>query len=64
MFVRSLKSVNRVSNPFSQRSFATLVLSEHFEGNLNPSLGSVLNAASQLGDKEIDVLVHGEDCDK
>lgn len=49
------------SRPPSSRSFATLVLSEHFEGKLNPSFGSVLTAAQQLQDPQIDVLVHGED---
>lgn len=34
----------------SNRSFATLVLAEHFEGKLSPTLGSVLNAAGQLND--------------
>lgn len=30
----------------NQRTFATLVLSEHFDGKLSPTLGSVLKAAS------------------
>jgi hypothetical protein len=34
----------------SQKNFATLVLAEHFEGKLNPNLGSLLTAASQLKD--------------
>merc|ERR1719232_1059843 len=45
------------------RNFATLVLSEHFEGKLNPNLGSVLNAAGQLNDSQVDVLVCGGDTD-
>ena len=47
----------------SQRNFATLVLAEHFEGKLSPTLGSVLNAAGQLNDGAVDVLVHGDGCD-
>ena len=47
----------------THRNFATLVLAEHFEGKLSPTLGSVLNAASQLNDDTVDVLVHGDGCD-
>ena len=39
------------------------MLSEHFEGKLSPSLGSVLSATSQLNDKDVDVLVYGDNCD-
>lgn len=46
-----------------RRNFSTLVLAEHFMGKLNPSLGSVLNAASQLNDPHVDVLVHGDSTD-
>ena len=46
-----------------QMNFATLVLSEHFEGKLAPSLGSVLTAANELNDSHVDVLVHGDGCD-
>ena len=46
-----------------QRNFATLVLAEHFEGKLSPTLGSVLTAASELNDGNVDVLVHGDNCD-
>lgn len=46
-----------------QMNFATLVLSEHFEGKLAPSLGSVLTAANEMNDSHIDVLVHGDGCD-
>ena len=53
------------SAPFAtqQRNFATLVLSEHFEGKLSPTLGSVLTAAAELNDGPVDVLVHGDGCD-
>ena len=44
-------------------NFATLVLSEHFEGRLSPTLASVLTAAGKLNDNQVDVLVHGENCD-
>ena len=47
--------------PTMQRNFATLILSEHFEGKLSPSLGSLLSAAADLNDSTIDVLVHGND---
>ena len=43
-------SVLRRSPIASTRSFATLVLAEHFEGRLSPTLASVLNAATQLND--------------
>ena len=43
-----------------QRNFATLILSEHFEGKLNPTLGNVLKAASNFNDPAVDVLVHGD----
>ena len=34
----------------TQKNFATLVLAEHFEGKLSPTLGSVLTAAGELND--------------
>ena len=46
-----------------QCGFATLVLSEHFEGKLSPTLGAVLSAAADLKDSQVDVLVHGDGCD-
>ena len=46
-----------------QSNFATLVLAEHFEGKLSPTLGSVLTAAGKLNDDQVDVLVHGDGCD-
>ena len=58
-----LTGFRQTSRQFQQRNFATLVLSEHFEGKLSPSLGSVLSAASQLKDDQVDVLVYGENCD-
>ena len=45
------------------RSFSTLVLAEHLNGKVNANLASVLRAASQLNDPQVDVLVHGEDVD-
>ena len=47
----------------SQRNFATLVMAEHFEGKLSNNLGSLLTAAAHLKDDQVDVLVHGENCD-
>jgi hypothetical protein len=61
MFASSL--VRRSLVPSSQRSFASLVLAEHFEGKLNPNVGAVLTAAAKLEDPTVDVLVHGENCD-
>jgi len=43
----------------SNRNFATLILSEHFEGQLNAQVGSCLAAAKELNDPDVDVLVHG-----
>ena len=57
MFTKSLLRANPL-----KRNFATLVLAEHFEGKLNSNLGSLLTAASNLNDPEVDVLVHGADC--
>lgn len=45
-----------------RRNFSTLVLAEHFEGKLNPNLGSMLTAAGRFN-KDVDVLVHGADTD-
>ena len=47
----------------THKNFATLVLAEHFEGQLSPTLGSVLKAAGELNDNQVDVLVHGDGCD-
>ena len=63
MFARSLMQGRSALRANQSRNFATLVLSEHFEGKLNPSLGSVLNAASQLNDSQVDVLVCGDNTD-
>lgn len=57
MFTKSLLRANPL-----KRNFATLVLAEHFEGKLNSNLGSLLTAASNLNDPDVDVLVHGADC--
>lgn len=57
-------SVLRRATITPKMNFATLVLAEHFEGKLNSNLGNVLTAAGKLNDKQIDVLVHGADCDK
>ena len=43
-------SMLKTRTAFQQRNFATLVLSEHFEGKLSPSLGSLLTAAKELND--------------
>ena len=43
----------------TQKRFATLVLSEHFEGKLNGSIASCVTAAQKLTDPDIDVLCHG-----
>lgn len=53
--------MNRFTLAQSQRNFATLVLAEHFEGKLNANLGSMLSAAKQLNDPQVDVLVHGNE---
>lgn len=58
-FARASRQTTRIP----QRNFATLVLSEHFEGKLSPSIGNVLNAASQLNDSQVEVLVCGDNCD-
>ena len=44
------------------RNFATLVLAEHYDGKLNSNLGSLMTAAGQFNDSQVDVLVHGADC--
>ena len=49
------------ARPFAKRNFSTLILAEHFEGNLNGSVASCLTAASKLNDPDVDVLVHGSD---
>ena len=46
-----------------QRNFATLVMSEQFEGKLSPNLASLLSAAKELNDSQVDVLVHGDGCE-
>ena len=46
----------------NQRTVATLVLSEHFNGKLNNNLSNVLTAVKQLNDSQVDVLIHGEQC--
>ena len=43
-------------------SLATLILTAHFEGNLNPNFGNILTAAHQLKDKLVDVIINGTDC--
>ena len=66
MFARNttrllLKNGVQASNAFRQvpaaatgsRNFATLILAEHFEGNLNSSVGSCLKAAQELNDPEV-----------
>jgi len=45
--------------PLQQRNFATLILAEHFEGNLNTQIGSSIRAAQDIGDTDVDVMVHG-----
>ena len=40
-----------------------MVLAEHFEGKLSPALASLLTAAADLKDSQVDVLVHGDGCD-
>lgn len=47
--------------PVLKRNFSTLILAEHFEGKLAPSVGSCLTAANELNDPKIDVLVHGSE---
>ena len=54
--VRSFRAVH------AQRRFATLVLSEQFEGKLGNNLSNVLTAVKQLKDDKVDVLVHGDAC--
>ena len=44
-----------------QKNFSTLILAEHFEGQLGSSVGSCLTAASELNDPHVDVLVHGSE---
>jgi electron transfer flavoprotein alpha subunit len=46
----------------AQRRFATLVLSEHFEGKLANNLSNVLSAVKHFKDDRVDVLVHGNAC--
>ena len=46
----------------AKRHFATLVLSEHFEGKLANNLSNVLSAVKQFKDDRVDVLVHGNAC--
>ena len=43
-------SMLKARTPIQSRNFATLVLSEHFEGKLSPTLGSLLSAAKELND--------------
>jgi len=50
------------TNIHNQRTFATLVLSEQFNGKINNNLCNVLTAVKQLKDSQVDVLVHGEQC--
>lgn len=45
-----------------QRSFATLVLAEQFEGKISNNLANVLSAVKYLKDSQVDVLVHGANC--
>ena len=63
MFASAMMKGRSALRTCQNRNFATLVLSEHFEGKLNPNLGSVLNAAGQLNDSQVDVLVCGGDTD-
>jgi hypothetical protein len=39
------------------------VLAEHFEGKVNSNIGSMLTAAGKFNDADVDVLVHGDNCD-
>jgi hypothetical protein len=39
------------------------VLAEHFEGKINSNIGSMLSAASKFNDPDVDVLVHGDNCE-
>lgn len=41
------------ARPFDQRSFATLIMAEHLEGDLNTQVGSCLTAAKDLGDPDV-----------
>jgi len=53
---RSIRSVH------AQRRFATLVLSEHFEGKLANNLANVMSAVKEFKDDKVDILVHGNSC--
>jgi hypothetical protein len=48
-----LKALKRASFGPSNRSFATLVLAEQFEGKLNMSIASCLTAAKDLNDSHV-----------
>ena len=63
MFASAIMKGRFAQRTSQNRNFATLVLSEHFEGKLSPSLGSVLSAAGKLNDSQVDVLVCGGDTD-
>jgi hypothetical protein len=39
------------------------VLCEHLEGKVNSNIGSILTAASKFNDPDVDVLIHGDNCD-
>ena len=58
-----MKGTRSALRTTQNRNFATLVLSEHFEGKLSPSLGSVLSAVGKLNDSQVDVLVCGDNTD-
>lgn len=64
MFTKGLNLYRKsgMSRMPMNRNFATLVLAEHFNGKLNSNLGSMMTAAGQLNDDQVDVLVHGADC--
>jgi hypothetical protein len=49
MFIKALKRTHQIPN----RSFATLILAEHFEGKLNMSIGACLKAAQELKDNHV-----------
>ncbi len=55
-------SIRNIRAVHSQRRFATLVLSEHFEGKLANNLSNVLSAVKHFKDDKVDVLVHGNAC--
>ena len=63
MVKRGMPSASPMAAVGGQRNFATLVLTEHFEGKLSATFGAVLTAAGELNDGAVDVMVHGDGCD-